>query len=185
MVFSEMAFSLGRPDTLGPDQYHNRQYPIIVGDHLSVETPSGLLEQPECAIIKYMVDLSRITKSICLDIYLSDSTLERTVILGSRIEQDLECWVESLPPALRPLNQTGQRRPLKAAIEPQYVKKQRLATTIRKFAYVEGFKLLTTRPRLSQLENPLVRPPIDEVFNHRAFVYYRTTKEDQKVSRFG
>ncbi|KAJ5802099.1 uncharacterized protein N7503_004549 [Penicillium pulvis] len=128
---TEIAFSLGRPDTLGPDQYHNRHYPIIVGDHLSAKAPSGLLEQPDCAIIKYMVDLSRITKSICLDIYLSDSTLEESVMLGGQIEQDLECWVESLPSALRPLNQTGQRRPLKAAIEPQYVKKQRLATTIR------------------------------------------------------
>ncbi|KAJ6006715.1 hypothetical protein N7451_004659 [Penicillium sp. IBT 35674x] len=128
---TEMAFSLGRPDTLGADRYHNRHYPIIAGDPLSVETPSGLLEQPDCAIIKYMVDLSRITKSICLDIYLSDSTLERALISGCRIEQDLELWVGSLPPALRPLNQTGQRRPLKAAIEPQYIKKQRLATTIR------------------------------------------------------
>ncbi|KAJ5814626.1 C6 transcription factor [Penicillium riverlandense] len=102
---TEMAFSIGRPDTLGADIYHNRHYPIVAGDPLSVGTAPGLLEPPQSAIIKYMVDFSRITKAICLNIYMSDLTLERAIATGGQIEQDLERWVESLPPALRPLNE--------------------------------------------------------------------------------
>lgn len=131
---SETAFSIGRPDTLGADLYHNRRYPMVLGDPLAAGTPPELLEPPHCAIIKYMVDLSRITRAICLHIYLSDLSLERAVEIGGQIERDLERWVESLPPALRPLGDSGQKRPLRAAMEPQYVKKQRLATTVREFA---------------------------------------------------
>ncbi|KAE8316612.1 hypothetical protein BDV41DRAFT_573896 [Aspergillus transmontanensis] len=65
-------------------------------------------------------------------------TLAKTIAVAAQIQQRIERWVETLPPELRPLTEVGQRRPLKAAMVPQYVKKQRLATTTREvsqFAY--------------------------------------------------
>lgn len=134
MAYRELAFSIGRPDALGADIYHNRRFPIVAGDQLSAGTASEFLEPPQCAIIKYMVDFSRITKAIYVNIYLSDLTLERAITVGCQIEQDLERWVDNLPSGLRPLNQASQKRPLKAAMEPQYLKRQKLATTTREFA---------------------------------------------------
>ncbi|KAL3478705.1 hypothetical protein BJX99DRAFT_223605 [Aspergillus californicus] len=128
---TELAFSIGRPDTLGADVYHNRRYPMSTGDPLSMGTVPELLEPPECAMIRYMVDFSRIVRAICLDIYMSSLTLDRAITVAGQIEQDIERWVAYLPPVLRPLIEVGQKRPLKAVMDPQYVKRQRLATTTR------------------------------------------------------
>jgi hypothetical protein len=81
-----------------------------------------------------MVDFSRIMKAVGLKLYMVDLTLDTAMLVSGQIEQDLEKWVEGLPRALRPLNEVGQKRPLKAAIDPPYVKRQRLATTTRKCA---------------------------------------------------
>ncbi|KAE8326305.1 fungal-specific transcription factor domain-containing protein [Aspergillus sergii] len=128
---TELAFSIGRPDTLGADIYHNRRYPITTGDALNDGRAPELLEPPQCAIIKHMVDISRLIRTICVNIYMSNLTLEKTIAVAAQIQQRIERWVETLPPELRPLTEVGQRRPLKAAMVPQYVKKQRLATTTR------------------------------------------------------
>jgi hypothetical protein len=133
MLYSEISFSIGRPDSLGADVYHNRRYPVTTADTLGTE--SQLLEPPQCAFIKFMVDFSRIIKATYLKLYTLDLTLEMTITVSGRIEQDLERWVETLPPALRPLNDVTQKRPLKAAMDPPYVKRQRLATTTREFTY--------------------------------------------------
>ncbi|OGE47467.1 hypothetical protein PENARI_c043G10213 [Penicillium arizonense] len=127
----ELAFSMGRPDTLGADVYHNRRYPITTGDPFNDGRASELLEPPQCAIIKHMVDISRLIRTICVNIYMLNLTLEKTTAVAAQIEQNIERWVETLPPELRPLIEVGQRRPLKAAMVPQYVKRQRLATTTR------------------------------------------------------
>jgi hypothetical protein len=127
-----MSFSIGRPDSLGADLYHNRRYPITAQD--TSATGLHLLEPPHCAFIKYMVHFSRIMKAVCLSLYMVDLTLETAMVVSGQIEQDLERWVEGLPRALRPLNAVGQKRPLKAAIDPPYIKRQRLATTTRKCA---------------------------------------------------
>ncbi|KAL6230897.1 fungal-specific transcription factor domain-containing protein [Aspergillus navahoensis] len=127
----ELAFSMGRPDTLGADVYHNRQYPITTGDPSDVGTALDLREPPHCAIIKHMVDISMLMRAICINIYMLNLTLEKTIHVAAQIEQDIERWVENLPPELRPLTEVGQRRPLKTAMVPQYVKRQRLATTTR------------------------------------------------------
>jgi len=131
----EISFAMGRPDTLGADPYHNRCFPLIRGDgaeHSPHPEPTGTLDPPYCVIIKEMVDFSRITRKICLGIYLQDNTLTRTVELAFHIEQDLEHWIGSLPKAIRP--QTGpstQPETLKSVKEPQWVKRQKLVLMIR------------------------------------------------------
>lgn len=59
-LYREMSFSIGRPDTLGADIYHNRRFPLV---RLSTEADvadsanSEMLEPPYCAIIGRMVNL--------------------------------------------------------------------------------------------------------------------------------
>jgi hypothetical protein len=127
---------MGRPDTLGADLFHNRQYPLIRGAPDTDTSRPELLDPPHCAIIKCMVDFSRITRAICLSIYLSDETIARTVATVHRIEQDLDRWVEGLPEAVRPNVHAPAGAPtssLRAAKDPQWVKRQKLVLNIRTF----------------------------------------------------
>ncbi|KAK9776256.1 putative Fungal-specific transcription factor domain-containing protein [Seiridium cardinale] len=127
---TEMSFAMGRPDTLGADLYHNRSFPLI-GNETSGSSPDDRFDPPQCAIIKSMVDLSRITRSICLDIYLPETITPRTVALAYRLEQDLDKWVEGLPEAIRPRQATGEPVSLKSVRDPQWAKRQRLVLGIR------------------------------------------------------
>ncbi|KAH0433878.1 hypothetical protein CcaCcLH18_05630 [Colletotrichum camelliae] len=127
---TEMSFSMGRPDTLGADLYHNRQFPIIGETENEYSSSSDLVDPPSCAIIKSMVDYSRVIRSICLGIYLPETTVPRTVTLAHQIDQDLQKWVESLPEPIRPTG-TVQPRSLKSAKEAQWMKRQRLVLTMR------------------------------------------------------
>ncbi|KAF4460529.1 hypothetical protein FALBO_12685, partial [Fusarium albosuccineum] len=127
----EMSSAVGRPDSLGADVYHNRHYPAIKGDPACCEQSPELMESPSCAMIKAMVDFTRIIKAVILGIYLADSTLDQAISKSRKIEQDLERWLENLPVEIRPNRNHVQARPLKATKDPQYAKKQRLVLKIR------------------------------------------------------
>ncbi|KAI8298920.1 hypothetical protein N0V92_001661 [Colletotrichum tropicale] len=112
------------------DLYHNRQFPIIGETENEYSSSSDLVDPPSCAIIKSMVDYSKVIRSICLGIYLPETTVPRTVTLAHQIDQDLQKWVESLPEPIRPTG-TVQPRSLKSAKEAQWMKRQRLVLTMR------------------------------------------------------
>jgi hypothetical protein len=127
---------MGRPDTLGADPYHNRQFPLTraegVADLPDADQPDSF-DPPYCIMIKPMVDFSRIIRKLCLGIYLQDNTTTRAVALAFQIEQELEQWLESLPKAIRPQpTLTNQPETLKSVKEPQWVKRQKLVLLIRK-----------------------------------------------------
>lgn len=124
-----MSFAMGRPDTLGSDLYHNRSFPLI-GSENSGTAPGDRFDPPQCAIIKSMVDLSRITRSICLDIYLPETITPRTVAVAYRLEQDLGKWIDSLPEAIRPKQSANEPVSLKNVRDPQWAKRQRLVLGI-------------------------------------------------------
>ncbi|KAL4903915.1 fungal-specific transcription factor domain-containing protein [Aspergillus multicolor] len=84
----EMSFSLGRPDTLGLDDYHNR--PLPPRDH------------SQYAIIPWMVDFARITRKVSVQIYHRRLTLEDKLAMALAIENELDCWIRSLPEWIRP-----------------------------------------------------------------------------------
>ncbi|TDZ32422.1 Zinc finger protein grt1 [Colletotrichum spinosum] len=127
---TEMSFSMGRPDTLGADLYHNRQFPVIGETDSEYSGASELVDPPSCAIIKSMVDYSKVIRSVCLGIYLPETTVPRTVALAHQIDQDLDKWAESLPEPIRPTGSV-QPRSLKSAREAQWMKRQRLVLTMR------------------------------------------------------
>ncbi|AEO63828.1 uncharacterized protein THITE_2010769, partial [Thermothielavioides terrestris NRRL 8126] len=116
--FREISFAMGRPDTLGADPYHNRRFP--------------LLDPTYCAIIKPMVDFARITRKVCLGIYLQDSTTARTVALANQIERELDEWVDGLPGRIRPRTKpASEPETLRSSKEPRWVKRQKLVLLIR------------------------------------------------------
>lgn len=127
---TEMSFAMGRPDTLGADHYHNRRFPQIRFDNAQSEDEPNMCEGPHCAIIESMVDFSRITKSVCLEIYQSLSPVHRYVYLAD-LEQHLDRWLDELPTVIRPDRIFNPSRSLKAVKDAQYMKKQRLVLFIR------------------------------------------------------
>lgn len=127
---SEMSFAMGRPDTLGLDIYHNRKYPQIQDEVTSPLQNPALFEPRECAIIECMVDFSRITRAVCLGMYLSALPPQQNLGLASQIEADLNSWLDNLPPSIRPLRKFETSRSLKSVKEPKYVKKQKLVLSI-------------------------------------------------------
>ncbi|KAH7159517.1 fungal-specific transcription factor domain-containing protein [Dactylonectria estremocensis] len=129
----EMSFAMGRPDTLGSDLYHNRRLPVTYESIESGTVPyqPELLEPPHCAIIRYMVDFSRITRALCLGIYLSDLSLPELLARANQLEQDLNRWVDSVPEAIRPSRIFSRKTSLKSVKDAQYAKRQRLVMTIR------------------------------------------------------
>lgn len=110
--------------------YHNRLFPII-GEAETESSAGGseLVDPPSCAIIKCMVDYSKIIRSICLGIYLPETTVPRTVQLAHQIDQDLQRWAEDLPEAIRPTTSV-EPRSLKSVREAQWMKRQRLVLTM-------------------------------------------------------
>lgn len=130
----EMSFAMGRPDTLGSDLYHNRRLPVTyeTQDSSTLPQQQALMEPPHCAIIKYMVDFSRITRALCLGIYLSDLSLPELLARANQLEQDLNRWVDSVPEAIRPSRTFSRKTSLKSVKDAQYAKRQRLVLTIRK-----------------------------------------------------
>ncbi|KAK7432152.1 hypothetical protein QQZ08_001097 [Neonectria magnoliae] len=125
---------MGRPDTLGSDLYHNRRLPATSEsqDSSSLPQQTELLEPPHCSIIKYMVDFSKITRAVCLGIYLSDLSLPELLARANQLEQDLNRWVDSVPEAIRPSRVFSRKTSLKSVKDAQYAKRQRLVLTIRK-----------------------------------------------------
>lgn len=121
---------MGRPDTLGVDLYHNRQYPRIEDENANSVENRDMFESPQCAIIKCMVDFSRITRTVCLGIYLSASPPQRNVSLAFRIEQDLDSWFDNLPSSIRPTRSFESERSLKRVKDSQWMKRQRLVLSI-------------------------------------------------------
>lgn len=125
-----MSFAIGRPDTLGVDLYHNRQYPQVDAEISDVQQNPDMIEPPHCAIIKCMVDFSRITRTVCQGLYLSDSPIQRNLLIAQKIEHDLDLWRESLPINIRPAKTFASSRSLKFVKDAQYMKKQRLVLSI-------------------------------------------------------
>lgn len=121
---------MGRPDTLGADLYHNRRFPITEVPQSMEGRHIELLDHAHCAIIKCMVDLSRITKSICLRIYLPQVTLTAAVAPTRELENQIEQWIAALPEAIRPIIPSAQDLGLQRARDLQWMKRQRLVLTM-------------------------------------------------------
>ncbi|KAM0224053.1 hypothetical protein ACHAQD_002418 [Fusarium lateritium] len=117
----EMSFLLGRPDTLGQDEYHNRSMPPI--------------DDSEYAIISSMVQFGRIMRKVSIGIYHSQLPTLETISLACEIEREMDIWVDSLP----------QRRGASLR-DPDWRRKQRLVLDLR----YHNVRMLLFRPFVTQ-----------------------------------
>lgn len=106
-----MSFLLGRPDTLGRDEYHNRAIPPT--------------DDTEYAIIPAMVRLGRIMRKVSISVYHSRLPPLETVTLAFEISRELDDWLEALP----------QRRG-SSLREPDWRRKQRIVLELSEWAQV-------------------------------------------------
>lgn len=123
---------MGRPSSLGTDDYHNRDFPFTEVSELPSPSDVHLLEPPHCAIIKHMVHFSRITRHLCIEIYLKQHTLPRTVEVAQQIDHILDEWLGGLPESIRP-RQSLDPSITKSSKDAIWMKRQRLVLHIREF----------------------------------------------------
>ena len=149
---------MGRPDTLGIDLYHNRHYPQIHDEFpASPNLNSKQFELPQCAIIKCMVDFSRLTRTVCLGLYMSSSPPQQCLTLAQQIEKNLDNWLNELPPSIRPSRTYESERSLKAIKDARWMKRQRLVVSISIHALFVAPKCRQAEiGRVSQCENALI-----------------------------
>lgn len=125
----EMSFALGRPDTLGLDNYHNRPVPPA--------------DESEFSIIPCMLPMSRIMREISTGIYLTKDSMIEKVARASRLEAEMEAWIDTLPPKIRPSpdREVLSTRSLSAEIWPK------LQALVLKIRYL-NVKMILLRPFL-------------------------------------
>ncbi|OCL07386.1 hypothetical protein AOQ84DRAFT_341914 [Glonium stellatum] len=134
----ELSFALGRPDSLGMDEYHNRPLPPV--------------EDSEISILASMIDMSHITRAISLEVYLSRRPLSEKLVRAFRIEGDMDKWVQKLPPRIRPSTDGSVEQDGNLS-DPAWARLQRLVLQIR----YQNLKMLLLRPFIlhaSKLDQP-------------------------------
>ncbi|RAL02066.1 RmlC-like cupin [Aspergillus ibericus CBS 121593] len=140
-TWCEMSFSVGRPDTLGMDEYHNRALPER--------------DESEYAIIPWMVDFAYIIRKVSVQIYHSRITLQEKLHLALQIETELDRWMARLPDRIKP--DVLQRSTTGALRDPKWARRQRLVLGIRYY----NVKMLLFRPFLSHFTRKLRHTPME------------------------
>lgn len=105
------SFALGRPDSLGPDEYHSQPLPQ---KHESVDSSSSstsVIETVPC-----MVRLSRVMRKTGLLLYTTSCSVEEQLKRAEMLESELEAWLDSLPSHLR----TVARKPVEFPFTPRH-----------------------------------------------------------------
>jgi hypothetical protein len=90
----ELSFTLGRPNVLGLDRYHNRPLPPI--------------DPSENAIIPAIHQLSSIVRRVSTEIYLSRARPNEKLQQATDLESELEQWLSSIPEGIRPLSESTE-----------------------------------------------------------------------------
>ncbi|KAF2762117.1 hypothetical protein EJ05DRAFT_197812 [Pseudovirgaria hyperparasitica] len=122
----ELSFALGRPDTLGMEDYHNRPKPPV--------------DDSETGILTSMLGLARIMRSTSISIYLSKATIAEKLTRAFEIEADIDAWVQTLPVRIRPNMTPDHKR--NALTDPTWAQRQRMVLQIRYY----NVKMLLLRP---------------------------------------
>ncbi|KAK5214062.1 hypothetical protein LTR99_005309 [Exophiala xenobiotica] len=125
----ETSFALGRPDSLGPDLYHNRAMPAI--------------DDTETGIITPMVEFARIVREVSRFVFLPARSISQRIQRADEIEEEMEQWVNSLPDMIRPqLHNLSDS--LGTMTDAHWAKKQRHTLKFRYF----NVKMVLFRPFL-------------------------------------
>jgi hypothetical protein len=137
----EMSFSLGRPDSLGLEEYHNRRHPPI--------------EDSEIVILPVMIPFAHITRRVSMAMYLSSASMREKISLASDIESQMDTWISSLPERIRP-GLTREESSSRILKDPKWARRQRLVLHIR---YC-NIKMVLYRPFLVYASQSAQRIPV-------------------------
>lgn len=141
----ELSFALGRPDTLGLDEYHDRPIPPV--------------DDSEYAIIPLMVDSARIVRRIAIGIYHSRMSWQQKMTQAQSLEDELDGWVAGLPERIKPSFSTSSSpsssRGLAALRQPKWCRRQKIIMEIR----YHNVRMLLFRPLLSIVTRDSATPP--------------------------
>jgi hypothetical protein len=124
----EMSFSLGRPDSVGMENYHNRSMPPV--------------DESEIDIIPCMIPFARITRQVSVAT-LSKKSLREKIATANEIESEMERWLSTLPDTIRP--DVSQVQGIKILKDPKWARRQRLVLQIR----YHNVKMILYRPFLA------------------------------------
>jgi hypothetical protein len=114
----EVSFSLGRPDTLGSDIYHNRPLPSATGSPVQM--------------IPSLYSLSNIIQEISAAAYTGPASIEDKLQRSALLEIKLDVWFDSLPEQIKPMRDSSSSEMLSLK-EDYWAKLQMLNLKIRKF----------------------------------------------------
>ena len=125
----EMSFSVGRPDSLGSDVYHNQAMPSV--------------DDSEHAILTTMVDFARITRKVSIAIYASSQPIIERLDRAVNIEHAIDEWAEALPVSIS-LVFAEEKQASTTSKEPKWARKQRHTLSFRYY----NVKMVLYRPFL-------------------------------------
>ena len=126
----ETSLALGRPDCLGPDEYHNRFMPAI--------------DDSETAIISCMVNFARIVRKVSIFIYLSGSSVLDQTSKAALVDKEMDNWLLTLPEKIRPKTIDAPSSSINMMKDPEWARRQRLVLELR---YL-NVKMILYRPFL-------------------------------------
>ncbi|GME43723.1 putative C6 transcription protein [Neofusicoccum parvum] len=143
----ELSFALGRPDSLGMDDYHNRPLPPM--------------DASDVDIIPGMIGLARIMRAISVKVYLHRLSLAQKLQGALNIEMEMDAWVARLPEAIRPQFTSDVGRHSRLG-DPPWAYYQRLVLQIRYY----NVKMLLLRPFIVHASKYDEREPsLDDAVN--------------------
>lgn len=133
----ELSFALGRPDTLGLDEYHDQPLPPV--------------DDTEFAFIPLMVDFARIVRRIAIGIYHSRISWQQKMAHAWDLECELDGWASNLPARIRPAglspSSPSSSEGLAALRQPKWCRLQKIIIEVR----YHNVRMLLFRPFLSML----------------------------------
>ncbi|KAH8886240.1 hypothetical protein GQ53DRAFT_845046 [Thozetella sp. PMI_491] len=120
----QTSFALGRPDSLGPDQYHTQCLPTEISE--------GQNSNPQVLqIVPSMVGLSRIMRKVALDLYTRPCELSEQLQRAKVLDHELELWFQEIPVHLDSEHQRSADNCLKPLRLASYIKKQSVVLRLR------------------------------------------------------
>lgn len=123
----QTSFALGRPDSLGPDEYHTQNLPVTPDSDEAKPSPAICMLQ----IVPCMVELSRIMREVGLRLYTAPCPVEERLSRVETLETNLKRWQEGLPAYLRLVDREPPEHPLKPRHSATYVNKQSVVVHLR------------------------------------------------------
>ena len=139
----QTSFALGRPDSLGPDEYHTQN--MLGAAHSN--NPNTFSASRVLQITPFMVEVSKIMRRVGLKLYTAPCSIEERVYRAKALDTDLECWLGSLPMHLQIADQSFPEPSLKPRHSPSYALKQSVVLKLREDQrkFLRGLLLLTLK----------------------------------------